>query len=153
MVKKRTGTDRSICTWLKNLFGLNVSARSWIPQAERENPRNSSHARKGLQLHSIVIVYKLFRRLCSTFVRGLISDSDAAEMYPGEVLLMSFPVSRWQNMSRLLCGACVCVCVCVCVCRCRLGIDVCTFKLIFVDKYIRISGFLQNKSEEEMCAL
>ncbi len=48
--------------------------------------------------------------------------------------------------------ACVraCLCVCVFVCTCRLGTDVCTLKLIFVDKYIRISGFLLNESVEEM---
>ncbi len=45
-------------------------------------------------------------------MRGLINDSDAAEMYPGEVLLVSFPVSRCQNTA--LWSVCVCVCVCVC---------------------------------------
>lgn len=105
-LRNRQGSDQSICTWLKNLFGVNVSARSWSPQAGREKFLTLWESSPAAE--HIVIIYKLIRLFSSIFLCGLINDSDAAEMYPWEFLVVSFPVSQCQNVSRLLHGACVC---------------------------------------------
>jgi len=123
-------------TWFKRLWRKRFSL--WTPQAGREK---HTHTPAAEQTHQL----KTFK----TFSLHIFAWDNQWQwcswMYRWDFLVVSFPVSQSQNVSRLLHGACVCVC------RCKLGDMHLKFMLWWGDPavHVRISVFLLNQSKEE----